>query len=101
MLEYMAWGTATAVGAFAIFIWWKAFQLHMENDRADGPCGVHRGLHYFFCHILEAKDYQLTQRTYRDEPKLLTVVEDRCGSCYLLIEIYTVEDISRKTPLRN
>lgn len=47
LIEYVAWGTAFMVGCLAGIMWMAAYRLHMENDRADGPCGVHRFLKRF------------------------------------------------------
>jgi len=43
-MEYAAWGAAGVLGALTGYIFVMAYLLHMENDRADGPCAVHRFL---------------------------------------------------------
>ncbi|KKL75358.1 hypothetical protein LCGC14_2055660 [marine sediment metagenome] len=43
MLEEVAiWGLVILVGLFACVVWKGAYDLHMQNDREDGPCAFHR-----------------------------------------------------------
>ena len=41
-MVWAIWAAVVAIGLMAVGVFLAAYRLHIENDRALGPCAIHR-----------------------------------------------------------